>query len=85
METSEKTFTLRFSVSAEIPDVLLADDDFEDDEWWREWEGLIKPGLIRAVFTHLRSAPNWEVHIRNRGVSPEDEIEIVAKRSYRGE
>ncbi len=82
MQTDEKDFTLRFSLTAAIPDALWEDDDFEEGDWPNEWEAHIKPGLIRAVFTHLRSFPGWEAHIRNRGISPRDEIEIVVERRF---
>jgi ribosomal protein L11 methylase PrmA len=82
MQTNEKSFTLRFSLTATIPDALRENDDFEEDDWLNEWEAQIKPGLIRSVFVHLRSFPEWEAHIRNRGVSPLDEIEIVAERRF---
>ncbi len=82
METGEKTFNIRFSLTANIPQALWDDEDFEDEQWLREWEVAIKPGLIRALFTHLRSFPNWEAHIRNRGISPLDEIEIVVERTF---
>ncbi len=82
MEIREKTFSIRFSLTARIPDALSEADEFDEDEWLNEWEVLVKPGLIRAVFAHLRSIPDWEAHIRNRGVSPLDEIEIVVERSY---
>jgi hypothetical protein len=82
METKEKSFSIRFSLSATIPDALWEDDDFEEDTWLDEWEAQIKPGLIRAVFVHLRAFPNWEAHIRNRGVSPLDEVEIVIERRF---
>ncbi len=83
METRDKTFVIRFSLTADIPDALWEDDDFDEDTWLEEWEAGIKPGLIRAMFTHLRSFPNWEAHIRNRGISPLDEIEIVLQRVFR--
>jgi len=82
MDRNERPFTLRFSLTADVPDALLADDDFEEDAWLNEWELSIKPGLIRAVFTHLRSFPNWQAHVRNRGISPLDEIEIVVARRF---
>jgi len=74
---NEHTFLLRFSLSAEIPPETWDDEDFEGDEWLNEWEGQIKPGLVRAVFSYLRQFEGWNFHIRNRGVSPLDEIEIV--------
>ena len=82
METRDKTFCIRFSLTADIPDALWEDDDFNEDGWLDEWEAAIKPGLIRAVFSHLRSFPNWEAHIRNRGISPLDEIEIALQRTF---
>ena len=82
MESRDKTFVIRFSLTANIPEALWEDDDFEADEWLNEWEVAIKPGLIRAIFSHLRSFPNWEAHVRNRGISPLDEIEIALERSF---
>jgi hypothetical protein len=80
VETREKTFNLRFSLTAEIPAELWEDDDFEEEAWLAEWEGRVKPGLVRAVFAYLRSIDNWEAHVRNRGLSPADEIEVVMTR-----
>jgi len=34
------------------------------------------------VFSFLRRHPSWTVHIRNRGASPEDEIEIALLREF---
>ena len=82
MHARDRTFTIRFSLTARIPDALWDDESFEEEDWVKEWETQIKPGLIRAVFTHLRSFPNWHAHIRNRGISAEDEIEIVVERRY---
>ena len=82
MDTKEKTFNIRFSLTADIPAGLWEDETFDEEEWLHEWEVAIKPGLIRAIFSHLRSFPNWESHVRNRGISPLDEIEIVAQRSF---
>jgi hypothetical protein len=82
-DMSEKVFNIRLSISASIPPELLESDDFDDTAWLNEWEVGIKPGLIRALFSHLRSFPDWKVHIRNRGLSPLDEIEVVMQRSYR--
>ena len=82
METNEKTFSIRFSLTARIPETLLEDEQFEEDAWLREWEAMIKPGLLRAIFTHLRSFPDWEAHVRNRGISPVDEIEVALERRF---
>jgi hypothetical protein len=81
MESKEKTFTLRFSLLADIPDELWQDEDFEEDAWLDEWEAGIKPALVRVVFAHLRTFPGWQARIRNRGISPADEIEIVLERT----
>ena len=82
MESREKTFTIRFSLTADIPEALWNDDEFEEDAWLNEWEGSIKPALIRSLFAQLRSYANWAARIRNRGLSPEDEIEIVLQRLF---
>lgn len=80
--TSEKTFNLRFSLTTEIPDALLDDDEFDERAWLAEWENAVKPRLIRVLFSELRSFPEWEARVRNRGISPEDEVEIVVTRKY---
>jgi len=79
-DNDERTFRLRFSLSAEISAEAWEDEDFEGDEWLNEWEGKIKPGLVRAVFSYLRTFEGWNCHIRNRGISPLDVIEIVMKK-----
>ncbi len=80
-DSDERTFLLRFSLSAEIPTEAWDEEDFEGDEWLDEWETQIKPGLVRSVLTHLRKFEGWNCHIRNRGVSPVDEIEVVVRKS----
>ena len=85
METREKTFVLRFTLEAQIPEALFEDEDFEEDAWLDDWEVGIKPGLIRAVFAQLRATPAWSARVRNRGVSPLDEIEIVVTRRLGGD
>jgi hypothetical protein len=37
----------------------------------------MKGEVIKAVFAALRRHPSWTAHVRNRGVSAADEIEIV--------
>ena len=81
-DTEERTFRLRFSLSADIPVEAWDDEDFEGDEWLDEWEVGIKPGLIRHVMTYLRTFEGWTCHLRNRGLSPLDEIEIVLKKDW---
>jgi hypothetical protein len=82
MQTREKTFVIRFSLAADIPDTAWEDEHFEEDSWLDEWEAVIKPGLLRTLFSHLRSFPSWQAHVRNRGISALDEIEIVLQRSF---
>src|SRR5262245_50847876 len=76
MLTPEKTFLLRFSLQAELSD----DSDEDDDEYLKEWEGQLKPAVIRAVFQTLRTHPRWEAHVRNRGIASEYEVEVVVTR-----
>lgn len=75
MYQEEKTFTLRFSLEAAFP------DDYEGEQdnylWLKEWEQVVKPDLLKAVFDCLRRHPAWTAHVRNRGLSPLDEIEIA--------
>jgi len=79
---AEKCFNLRFSLAAEIPEELLEDDEFDEHAWLAEWENQIKPRLIRVLFSELRSFDQWEARVRNRGISPEDEVEVVVTRKY---
>jgi hypothetical protein len=82
-ENDERTFRLRFSLSAEIPASAWDNEEFEGDEWVKEWQEQIRPGLVRTVFSYLRQFDGWACHIRNRGVSPEDEVEIVVRKEWR--
>ena len=83
-DSEERSFLLRFSLSAEIPAEAWEDEDFAGDEWLEEWETKIKPGVLRALFSYLRTFEGWNCHIRNRGVSPVDEIEIVMQKTDLG-
>jgi len=78
----DKTFTLRFALEARFP------DDYEGDEdgylWVKEWEQQLKPELVKLVFDCLRKHPAWKAHVRNRGASPLDEIEIAMLRDFTG-
>lgn len=75
MFKEEKEFTLRFSLEAQFP------EEYEGDEegylWLKEWETAVKPELLKVIFASLRRHPHWAAHVRNRGVSAENEIEIV--------
>lgn len=80
MYQEEKSFTLRFTLEASFP------DDYEGEEdnrvWAREWEALIKPEVLKTIFETLRRQPGWTSHVRNRGISPSDEIEVVLARDF---
>jgi hypothetical protein len=78
MYQEEKTFTLRVSLEASFPDDYEGEED--NQAWMHEWETRIKPDLLKVLFESLRQHRSWQTHIRNRGKSPEDEIEIVLER-----
>ncbi|HXX73712.1 MAG TPA: hypothetical protein VEI50_01120 [Nitrospiraceae bacterium] len=80
MYQEEKTFTLHFSLEAAFPDEYEGDEDHM--VWTRDWESRVKPDVIKALFASLRQHPGWNAHIRNRGKSPIDEIEIVLSRDF---
>ena len=80
MYQEEKTFRVRVTLEASFPDDYEGDDD--ESNWVREWEAQIKPQLIKSVFDSLRQHRGWSSHIRNRGLSPTDEIEIVVSRDF---
>ena len=76
----EKHFTFRFNLEAAFPDEYEGDED--NQVWLQEWERQIKPELLKLVFDSLRRHRRWKVHVRNRGLSPEDEIEISMIREF---
>jgi len=80
MYQEEKTFTFRFSLEASFPDDYEGEED--NQAWVREWEARIKPDLLKVLFESLRRHKSWKTHIRNRGKSPADEIEIVLARDF---
>jgi len=80
MYQEEKSFALKFTLEASFPDDYEGEEDHQ--MWVREWEGLMKPEIIKLVFESLRRHPGWTSHIRNRGASPADEIEVVLQRDF---
>ena len=78
----EKEFHLRFSLEATFPENYEGDDDHH--MWAQDWEKRIKPEVIKTVFDVLRRHASWTVHVRNRGASPLDEIEIAMVKDYGG-
>ena len=75
MLTEEKIFNLRLNLEVAFPDEYDGDEDRH--AWLWEWADGMKGEVIKAVFAALRRHPSWTAHVRNRGVSAEDEIEIV--------
>lgn len=80
MYREEKSFTLQFSLEAIFPDDYEGDDDHQ--AWTSEWETRMKPDIIKVVFESLRSHPGWSAHIRNRGKSAQDEIEVALEKDF---
>ncbi len=80
MFREEKTFNLRFSLQADFPEEYEGEED--GYKWFAQWEERLKPELLKTVFAALRRHPSWKVHVRNRGISAEDEIEIVVERDF---
>ncbi len=80
MYQENKTFTLRFSLETRFSDDYEGDDDHY--AWVQNWDTHIKPHLIKTVFESLRRTPEWKAYTRNRGKSPDEEIEIVLERNY---
>ena len=80
MYHEEKTFTLRFSLEAWFPEDY--DGEADQQAWVQEWEALMKPAVIKTVFDSLRQHPAWAAHVRNRGKSSVDEIEIALSRDF---
>ncbi len=80
MYQEEKTFTFRFSLEASFSDDYEGEED--NQVWAQEWETRIKPDLLKTLFESLRRHRSWQTHVRNRGKSPADEIEIVLARDF---
>lgn len=80
MFLEEKDFTFRFSLEAKFPE----DYDGKEDNyaWLQEWERLVKPQLMKTMFEALRRYPSWTIRVRNRGISPEDEVEIAMVKDF---
>ncbi len=75
MFQEEKSFNFRFNLEVTFPE----DYDGQEDEyaWLHDWEARVKPDLLKTIFDSLRRHPSWIVRVRNRGISPLDEIEIA--------
>ena len=80
MVREEKAFALRFTLEAEFPDEYEGDED--EYKWVKEWEQDLKPAILKLIFDSLRKHSSWKAHVRNRGASPLDEIEIALVKSF---
>ncbi|MEO5656189.1 MAG: hypothetical protein ABIO65_08160 [Nitrospiria bacterium] len=80
MYAEERSFLLRVSLEAHFPDGYDGDDD--EHAWAQEWETRMKPEVLKAVFSALRRHDGWSAHVRNRGASERDEIEIVVAKDF---
>ena len=78
--SEDKSFVIRISLEAQFPDDY--DGPHDERAWLREWETQIKPVLIKNLFDTLRDYPAWKSHVRNRGISPTDEIEVAMVRDF---
>jgi hypothetical protein len=80
MFQEEKSFTFRISLEANFPEDYEGEAD--NYAWLQEWERLVKPELLKVLFDSLRKHPSWSAHVRNRGLSPLDEIEIAMVKDF---
>lgn len=80
MFQEEKTFNFRFSLEASFPDDYDGGED--NHAWVQDWEKRIKPELMKVMFDFLRRHSSWTVHVRNRGLSPLDEVEIAITKDF---
>lgn len=78
MFREEKGFVLRFSLEARFPDHYEGEED--DYAWLGRWESEIKPEVLKSIFSLLRRHRDLKAYVRNRGISAEDEIEIVIEK-----
>ncbi|MCZ6781578.1 MAG: hypothetical protein O7C73_08045 [Nitrospirae bacterium] len=80
MFQEEKSFNFRFSLEAVFPEDY--EGDREEYAWLQDWEKRIKPELLKVMFECIRRYSSWTAHVRNRGMSPDDEIEIVMAKDF---
>jgi len=75
MYQEDKTFNLRFCLEAQFSESYSGEDD--NFAWLNDWETRVKPDLLKIIFSELRKYPSWSAHVRNRGMSAGDEVEIA--------
>ena len=80
MFREEKAFTVRFALEASFPEDYGGEQD--NYGWLSDWERQIKPELLKVIFGSLRRHSGWSTHVRNRGLSPNDEVEISMVKDF---
>jgi hypothetical protein len=74
----EREFVLRFSLEAGFAEDYQG--ELDGFAWFQEWEQAIKPAIVRAATQIVLQHPGWSCRVRNRGASPEREIELAVER-----
>jgi len=80
MYQEDKTFIFKLHMEAKFPEDYDGDED--NHAWVQDWEKRMKPELTKLIFEFLRRHSAWTVHVRNRGISPLDEIEIAMIKDF---
>ncbi|MFO0566549.1 MAG: hypothetical protein U0263_12850 [Polyangiaceae bacterium] len=70
-----------FRITIHLSAAFAADYDGDEDgfAWHEHFERELKPELVRAVFSVLRSDPRWAVRAAPRGRNPEETLELEAE------
>jgi hypothetical protein len=80
MYQEDKTFIFKFHLEAQFPEDYDGGED--NHAWVQDWEKRMKPELTKLIFDFLRRHSSWTVHVRNRGISPLDEIEVAMIKDF---
>jgi hypothetical protein len=80
MYQEDKTFIFKFHLEAQFPEDYDGDED--NHVWAQDWEKRMKPELTKLIFDFLRRHSSWTVYVRNRGISPLDEIEVAMIKDF---
>ncbi|HEY4158936.1 MAG TPA: hypothetical protein VGM29_12595 [Polyangiaceae bacterium] len=70
----EQTFTIDLHVVAEFPDDYAGDED--GLVWHEEFQRILKPRLVAAVFQALETDPRFKAKAAPRGRDPERALEL---------
>ncbi|HEY2409951.1 MAG TPA: hypothetical protein VGI10_28305 [Polyangiaceae bacterium] len=77
MHREEQTFTIDLHVVAEFPDDYTGDED--GLAWHEEFQRILKPRLVAAVFQALETDPRFKPKAAPRGRDPERALELELK------